>query len=424
MDTSHLNVFLPYEAKPLDHEDQLTRAFLVLVRSVKLVEAAFLELVATAMADARIEIRPAPLTQQPGGLDSVETQVSSSTKARLATESVRLVSIIITDEKLDTKHRVERSERAAIYDGFLKFRPDWVFVVENKPNHTNVWIEQLSSAFNENYEIEPIPIVLTWTEIITRLSLLVNNALVQDTARILVEDFLAYVAGVFPELNPYDRLRLCRGNAYLLERRCVKIMELTRLGPVEYHRGWHHSIRLDHKPGVKEVALYPESGASGAWAIVLGVHPGDTMSQARALYASVEAVKVASLTAKGWSVQPNFHVAYRSSNLRWAETRLDVAAYVRYWTRRVAQHELRQIPRDEWGRYFEALEKDGVVTSVDVSAIQDYLQPTRIPTLNVCPGLSFRFTWDGDEAVVIDDRSQDSFAQELAVKVEEVTSCW
>jgi hypothetical protein len=424
VDTSHLNIFLPYESKPLYHEDQLTRAFLVLVRSVKLVEAAFLELVATAMEDAGIEIRPGPLTRQPGGLDSVETQVWSSTKARLKTESGRLVSIIITDKKLDTKHRVERSNRTAVYDGFLKFRPDWVFVVENKPNHTNVWIEQLSSAFNENYEIEPTPIVLTWSEIITRLSLLVNNSLVQDTARILVEDFLAYVSGVFPELNPYDRLRLCGGNAYLLESRCVKIMELTTLGPVEYHRGWHYSIRIDAKPGVKEITLCPESGPSGAWTIMLDVHPGDTMTQARALYASVDVSKVASLLAKGWSVRPNFHVAYRSSNLRWAETGLDVADYIRYWMQRVVQHELRQVPRDEWDQFFETLEQDGVVTSVDASAIRDYLRHTRIPTLNVCPGLSFRFTWGSDEAMVIDDRSQDSFAQEVAVKVKEMMSCW
>ncbi len=424
MESSHLNVFLPYEAKPLGHEDQLTRAFLVLVRSVKLVEAVFLKLVATAMEDAGIDIRPAPLTRQPGGLDSVETQVWSSTKARLAAESGRLVSIIITDEKLDTEHRVERNERAAVYDGFLKFRPDWVFVVENKPDHTNVWIEQLSSAFNENYEIEPTPILLTWSEIITRLSMLVNNALVQDTAAILVEDFLAYVAGVFPELNPYDRLRQCRGNLYLLERRCVKIMELIGLGPVEYHRGWHHSIRHDKKPGVKEVALYPEGGQAGAWAIMLDVHPGDTMSQARALFASVDARRVASLAAKGWRVWPNFHVAYRSSNLRWAETALDVAAYIRYWASRVVRNELRQIPRDEWERYFRALEQDGAVTRVDAKAILDYLHQTRIPTLNVCPGLSFRFTWDGDEAMVIDDRSHNAFAQEVAARVEEVMSCW
>ena len=75
MGTDHLNVFIPYESKPLHHEDQLTRAFLILIPSIKLVEAVFLDLVANAMEVEGIETRPATLSQQIGGLDSVETQV-------------------------------------------------------------------------------------------------------------------------------------------------------------------------------------------------------------------------------------------------------------------------------------------------------------------------------------------------------------
>jgi len=80
MEITHLNVFIPYERKPLDHEDQLTRAFLILVRCVKVVEAVFLELLKTRMAEKGIQTLPASLMEGPGGLESVETQVWSSTK--------------------------------------------------------------------------------------------------------------------------------------------------------------------------------------------------------------------------------------------------------------------------------------------------------------------------------------------------------
>jgi len=40
-----LNYFAPYESKLASHEDQLTRAFLVVLRYVPLAQAVFLELI-------------------------------------------------------------------------------------------------------------------------------------------------------------------------------------------------------------------------------------------------------------------------------------------------------------------------------------------------------------------------------------------
>ena len=42
---SHLNYCYPYQSRPPEHEDQLTRAFLVLLRLVPLAQAAFLDLI-------------------------------------------------------------------------------------------------------------------------------------------------------------------------------------------------------------------------------------------------------------------------------------------------------------------------------------------------------------------------------------------
>lgn len=145
MQTGHLNVFVPYENKPLHHEDQLTRAFLILLRSVKLVEHLFIELLRERMIQSGISMLPPSLTTEVGGVESVESQVWSSTKERLKGESGRLVSVILTDNLIKPEHRVERSARLAVYDGFLRLKPNWVVVLENKPAHGNIWVEQLSS---------------------------------------------------------------------------------------------------------------------------------------------------------------------------------------------------------------------------------------------------------------------------------------
>lgn len=190
----YLNIFIPYKNKPLHHEDQLTRAFLILIRTVKLVEVLFLDLVIEQMTKNQSEVIPKSLMHHSGGLDLLETQVRSTTKERLKDENGRLVSIIITDERLDKKHKVVRTDREGVYDGFVKYRPDWVFVIENKPNHQNIWLEQLNSKFNENYEIEEKPVILTWKEIVTRLSLLIENKLVKNADSIIIGDFLDYVS--------------------------------------------------------------------------------------------------------------------------------------------------------------------------------------------------------------------------------------
>lgn len=422
MESSHLNVFIPYPDKPLSHEDQLTRAFLILVRSVKQVEALLLAVLRRHMTAAGIDNVPDELDEAPGGLESVETQVWSTTKERLTGETGRLVSVVITDERLEAEHRVERTPRVAVYDGFVKFKPDWVFVIENKPDHRNVWLEQLSSAFNENYEIEPNPVMLTWSEIIKRLGMLATNGLLQDAGTSLVDDFLAYVSAYFPGLNPYDRFRLCNANKDLLERRCVAIMSEAGLGPVEYHRGWHHSIRLVGKDGIKEVALYPEVESTGTWEIRLDLHPADTMSQARALYSSIDAERVRQLKAAAWSVLPNFHLAYRSSNLYGAMTTLSTEEYIEYWKMEVKTERLRQIARPEWESSFGKWLRGKIISQGDLEKIEAAIVPTKIPTLNVCPGLSLGYRWSGEQAVALDDMK--AFVSEVKAKIDEATGIW
>jgi hypothetical protein len=423
MELGKLNTFISYEDKPLWHEDQLTRAFLILVRAAKPVEMLLLTMLRDAMRAAKIDNVPKTMDEALGGVESVETQVRSTTKARLQGESGRLVSVIITDAKLDPEHTVERTSRVAVYDGFVKYRPDWVFVIENKPRHENIWVAQLSSAFNENYEVEPTPVVLTWTDIITRLGILLSNGLLQDAGRILTEDFLAYVSSYFPELNPYHRFGLCGANEYLLSRRCLTAMADVALGPVEYHRGWHHSIRLENKPGIKEVALYPQTDPTGAWEIRLDLHPGDTMSQARHLYSSIDLRRLRDLPQIGWSVVPNFHLAYRSSNLYWAENDLmPVLEYVDYWVAEISHDRLHQIVRDEWQSCFDRWVKDRILSERDVRRFNAEVGQTRIPTLNVCPGINLRYAWPGDSAISLDD--DDSFLPELNQRIRQATGIW
>ncbi len=95
----HLNIFNPYSNKPLGHEDQLTRALLILVKNIKAIELVFTDMVISEMATANCDTVPKRLTEGTAGVNIVKTQVWSSTKNELSNVSGRLVSILITDKK-------------------------------------------------------------------------------------------------------------------------------------------------------------------------------------------------------------------------------------------------------------------------------------------------------------------------------------
>jgi len=65
---------------------------------------------------------------------------------RIGCDAKRLLSILLTDTCFDQHVTVARSERGARYDGVIAYPPDWVFIIENKPRHNDVWKEQLSPA--------------------------------------------------------------------------------------------------------------------------------------------------------------------------------------------------------------------------------------------------------------------------------------
>src|SRR6266568_2646721 len=124
-----LNYFSPYQSKGAWHEDQLTRAFLVVVRMVPLALAALLDLVREQQGVQGSESRiPTSSEMLTGGVE-IQTQKNSIPQA-----TGRLVSVVMTDEEWHPEHDVVASDRGARYDGILAFDPEWLIVIENKPS--------------------------------------------------------------------------------------------------------------------------------------------------------------------------------------------------------------------------------------------------------------------------------------------------
>jgi len=415
-----LNFFKPYQSLKPWHEDQLTRAFLVVLRFVPLAHSAFLDLIREQQSDAPNSVAIPSFSVLTESETSIETQ---ATKIREV--EARLLSILLTDENWNPKTRIESSDRGARYDGVLTYKTGWILVIENKPRHsmTGMWKEQLCPNLPEDTEIviEPEPVVVPWRDLVSRLSSLANNEILVGSEKIMLNDFLAFVDSEFSYLNPFDKYSRCKDDLYLMQRRSRMLLEEIASDQVGHHKGLEHCIKLDSGP-VREIYLRPEERRS-TWNIQLKMYPGDTISQARELYDQLDVTQIRKLVDNGWSCQPNMHFTFMGTGLVWSQPDLSTQQYIEFW--RTRQRSIQQEKRDLDGGFhglFSSLREQHLITQSDLGELEENFQNTERGFINICPGLELTFGWNKELACELDDRGK--FGEALENKIKEALRTW
>jgi len=416
--SNRLNVFFPYRSKDEQHEDELTRGFLILVKNIPLVSAVIIDMIRDFMVENNIKYENLiePITNDDAGIVYIDTQVSDTDELFKRVEGKRVLSILISDEKMKFDETVENVDRNARYDGVVVYDPKWLLIIENKPSHNNVYFEQLKVNVGSEVEVEPLAISLSWRNIIKSFSSLVQRDLLNPLERSLVVDFLEYVDTTYSWLNPFNRFGICKDDRYLLERRCNDIMnELQMCDEVRYQRGWHYYIPLDYEQ-VRQLTLYPEFTDSD-WKIVLHAHPGNNMRQSKTLYKTIDLLEIIKLAEEKWVVKPHFVVSFMSSNLMYTETGRNFQDYIDYWINNIDG--LRQIKRtddmDEFSLTRETLfKREHMLTNEDIHTFDEKIASKKYSKLNLCPGLEMKYSWSSKEVVKLDN--QNIFIEEVRNK--------
>jgi hypothetical protein len=88
------------------------------------------------------------------------------------------------------------------------------------------------------------------------------------------------------------------------------------------------------------------------------------------------------------------------------------------------QGNLNQVKRDQWDQYFAMLKQNEFLDENDLVAINEKVVNTQMQKLNVCPGVRFKYTWAKEEAILIDSKSSNAFANELLQKINDVFAVW
>lgn len=420
MDT--LNIFKKYKNKEDHHEDQLTFSFLILLSYSKIFQNQFMNYLSEKMRKSNINpsLIPNSSLDAHNGLTEIKTQVSTE---RIKEYDGRLISILLTDDKIEYNGDIKPSDRKGILDGLIITDDGYIISIENKPKNHNVWFEQLAFQFPDTIEYEKTPIILFWREIISNLNIILENNIAEDIECKIIKDFLLFINEYFPYLKPYDNFLICGDNDELLKKRCESILEKLKMGNVSLHKGWHNSAKIN-LPELREIALYPDKEKSDTtWGIHLEVYPGDTMSQSLELYNKIDINSFSKLSNnKKWKIETNFHFSFGSQGLLWTNSNISLKEYIRLWNSIVHKSELNQITRDEWIKYLLFLKDKNILDDLDISNFKDKIESKEYQTLNICPGLCISYCWTKEE--VLNFEKENKFIEEVKSRLNEVLSTW
>lgn len=391
-----MNLFEPYSRRDPSHENALTRAFLLVLRSVPLAHAAWLELVDAAHRQnrgtgvPRLHQLPAP---------EVETQTRS-----VPEDVERVVSVVQTDDVYFREAHAAASTRRQVLDGLVVYGTAFGIAIENKPNHAHIREEQLDVNLPEGVEHDTRVACVTWKDIVSAWTGLFQAGHLGRAERAFVEDFLDYVEEHFGRLRPYSTVSICGNDAGRLKRRCEAI--LTEIAPhhVDYHRGWSHYINLADGQCAKKIALFP-SRTAPVDELILELDPGDTVGQAKGMFSKLSQTEIAQLLyEKRWIIRPSFHLMFVTTGFFRPPTKLNVLDYWSRWAEHISA--IRQWKREEFETAFQLLIDMGIASSEDRAEFDRTVTNTKRSNVGFAPGVTVQWRLPLTEAAELDDRNE------------------
>jgi hypothetical protein len=400
----HLNVFEPYRELSRGHEDQLTRAAMIVLRLVPLAREALL----AAIGEPSQSRLPDCI------VDMQATNIVDPSEENLAAGEVqrgRLVSVFLTPdtEPFELAEEINDTDENQRFDGVLRFDPDLVVVLESKVcrrwarrnGHRVAELNLGGTRFAERRTS-----VLRWHDLLESWWRLVELGVLGPAEQAIVKDVLSYAHQDFGQLLPFGTLRRVGSDPV---RRKWRLRSLLReaTGIVPERAGLVH-VRLDVALGVlslQRAALDIEEER-----LTLHLWPGELKAQAEQLYAGGHAESLCELLGEdgpgAWQVKPQPLLGFRNAPVRtrvYLTCRLDPAEYARRWQgedwSHVGSHHRQTIRTELWPWLLER----GYASAEDAERLDPFLHALGRRFAHLRPGMHVSCSWSWDEAQELDD---------------------
>lgn len=393
-----LNFFSPYERLPPGHENQLTRALLLLLRMSPLAHVEWLRLIAPDRS-----LRALPSAE-------FDTQRRAVRVDGDGVEQAELVSVFLAPERPQSGGGdVVESDRGQVLDAIVDYG-ELIAVIENKVFEADdlqarqINLDGTGVQLVDGQEV----VIVVWRDLLEAFTGLRERSLVGGAEAALLDDFLTYAEDHFPDLGPFRTLSLCGGIPSRIERRLRQVL------------GEAANAEAEGSPTGPRVAT-PAGTVAGRDAyltaidgdgIQLALYPADTLGQAAEFFKRSEAVDgVRTLaTVDGWSVKPNFHFGHTQRGFCWTTSDIDLEDYLQLWGERIATEG--SVARGNWDDYWVWLIDRKIARKEDRPEFDRNFTDTARKSATPRPGLCLMRFWPLADAERLD--SQGAFT--LAVR--------
>lgn len=406
-----LNFFQPFRRLEPNHENQLTRALLVVLRLSPMAHATWLRLV-----DPARQLHELPAAE-------FRTQTRAVRHANDDEERAALVSVFLTPEAplSDGDAVITESDRLQVLDAVIDYDGELLVVVENKVAedtdrqavHLNIDGANLQIAEGQQ------AVVVLWRDLLEAFIALRERNLIAGAEATVLDDFLRYTEDHFPDLGPFRTLRLAHGNAFRQTRRLRQLLsESTGLEATIDAYGPYVPTGAGEGIGSKTYLRLTEDLTE----IELALFPADTLSQARAFYTDRRAVAGARhLDGRpGWDVAPNFHFGHMQRGFCWTHSSRPVGEYLSLWEEHIAQ--AGSVPREEWDELWQWLQDEQLAEANDRLDFDQHFTGTNRQTASPRPGIALARRWPLLDAETLDSRG--SFGNEVRDAVDEARAAF
>jgi hypothetical protein len=401
----HLNVFEPYAELGRGHEDQLTRAAMIVLRLVPLARETLLRAIDER---SQSELPDCAIDLQATHIVDPSEEGAFNGKVRRG----RLVSVFLTPdfEPPEIDQQVTDTEDGQRFDGVLRFDPELVVLVESKV--CRKWAKRNGHRVGElNLGgvrfAERRTCVLRWHDLLEAWWRLVEIGVLAPAEQALVQDMLSFAHQDFAQLLPFGSLRRVGKDP---TRRKWRLRALLReaTGIVPERVGLVH-VRLDTALGtvsLQRAALdFDEQDR-----LTLHMWPGELKPQAEHLYAGGHAEKLCELAAGGgggpWRVEPQPLLGFRNAPKRtrvYLTCRLDPLTYARRWQdedfSHVGAHHRDTIRGELWAWLLQR----GYASPADAERLDPFLRALGRRFAHLRPAMHVARSWSWAEAERLED---------------------
>jgi hypothetical protein len=400
----HLNVFLPYE-RPPHHEDQLTRAAMIVMRAIPLARDALL---------ARIAARTSARLPEPELDMQTRYVLESSALGNADGLSLhQLISVFLSpDEGLDLKGvLIGERDRDQRLDGVLRFGEELVVVIESKivgqaPS------DQARLLRLRGVDVQEKKVIgLGWHELLEDWWALLERGLLAPAERVLMEDLTAFTEEHFAHLLPFTTLGRAGEHELRRQRRLMALLrQATGLDDVDAERRPWSGATVMLDAAIKTNSTQRISLQQQAQNLVLGTFPAELKPQAEALYRTGRAQQLLDLVAEHpeeWQARPNVHLAFRNAPVPqrlFMHCHLEITEYVRRWSgndfAQIRAHHYDHIREDLW----PWLRERQYAGPEDDQQLDAFLERLGRRDVHLRPGIEVRRIWPWPHVVDLDER--------------------